>query len=92
MPKLLFTPKTHIIGNNTDTFITSSAKGDNPLCIKCNSVAAFIIGQMHPEHKPRTEIIPLVMEEFGCSKDDAEQAVKTVISTLISAGKEKEDE
>lgn len=92
MPKLNFTPKTHYIGENTDIFITSCKKGDPPICMKCNDVAAFIIGQMYPEHKPRTEIVPLVMEKFSCSEEESIEAVQTVISTLLPPKEETENE
>lgn len=82
MPKLLFEPKEHKIGNNTEIFITAHKVGDPVVCIKCNDVAAFIISQMYPEHKPRLEIIPLVIDKFGCTAAEAEEAVETVISKL----------
>lgn len=83
MPKLHFEPKEHIIGDNEDIFITAANEGEPVICIKCNDVAAFIIKQMYPEHKPRTEIIPLVVAEFGCTEAEATEAVATVISTLL---------
>ena len=83
MPKLHFEPKEHIIGDNKEIFITSANAGEPVICIKCNEVAAFIIKQMHPEHKPRKEIIPLVVEQFGCTVEEATEAVETVISTLV---------
>ncbi|MGI6279437.1 MAG: hypothetical protein ACOYJS_02630 [Acutalibacteraceae bacterium] len=88
MPKLLFTPKEHKIGDNQDIFITACKNGENALCIKCNEVAAFIIRQMHPQHKPRLEIIPLVVSEFGCTYAEAAQAVNTVINKLLEKGAE----
>ena len=86
MPKLNFQPKTHIIGDNKDIFITATNSGEPAICIKCNDVAAFIINQMYPEHKPRKEIIPLVMAQFNCSVEGAGEAVETVISKLTHKG------
>ena len=92
MPKLLFTPKKHFIGDNPDIFYTFAEKDAPTLCIKCNDVAAFILEQMHPEHKPRTEIIPMVVSEFGCTEEEATEAVQTVINTLLKVREEIENE
>lgn len=92
MPKLLFTPKKHFIGDNSDIFYTAAKKDEPVLCIKCNDVASFILEQMHPEHKPRIEIIPLVVTEFGCSEEEATQAVETVINALLKAQEEPGNE
>ena len=83
MPKLKFEPKEHIVGDNEEIFITAANEGEPAICIKCNDVAAFIIKQMYPEHKPRTEIIPLVVAEFGCTEEEAKDAAETVISILL---------
>lgn len=92
MPRLLFTPKKHFIGDNYDIFYTAAKNNEPTLCIKCNNVAAFILEQMHPDHKPRTEIIPLVVAEFGCTEEEAAEAVKTVINTLLKVKEETENE
>ena len=88
MPKLLFTPKHHTIGDCPDIFYTATDKDGPVLCIKCNDAAAFILEQMYPEHKPRTEIIISVMNEYKCTEEEAKEAVETVIAALI---KKKED-
>jgi len=92
MPKLLFKPKFHIIGENSDIFVTPCLNGQGAICIKCNELAAFILEQMYPEHKPRTEIAALVKQKFGCSEEDALLAVNTVISALLPKEEETDDE
>ena len=92
MPKLLFKPIEHKIGENRETFITGEKKGEPVLCIKCNDEAAFIIKQMYPEHKPRKEIIPLVIAKFGCTEEEATEAVEGVIKTLSALNKGKTQE
>ena len=92
MPKLKFKPKSHTIGDNTDIFITACNSGEPAICIKCNDVAAFIINQMYPEHKPRKDIIPLVMAQFNCTEEEATEAVETVISKLTHKESEVNEE
>lgn len=86
MPILNFTPKSHKIGEETDVFITSSQAGDPVLCVKCNDVAEYIIGQMHPEHRSRQDIITNVVSRFSCTQKEATVAVQEVISGLKGEG------
>lgn len=92
MPRLLFTPKKHYIGDNPDIFYTFAEKDAPTLCIKCNDVAAFILEEMHPGHKPRTEIVSLVVAKFGCTEEEATEAVETVINTLLKVREGTENE
>jgi len=92
MPKLLFTPKFHTIGENEEIFITSCKKNDGAICIKCNDVAAFIISKMYPEHMPRAQIAALTAEKFSCSEEEASEAVETVIQVLNPAKEENSNE
>lgn len=89
MPKLLFTPVQHnveIEGDEANIFITSKHDGDGVVCIKCNEFAAFIINQMHPEHKPRTEIITAVLERYPeMTEEEATEEVNGVIEKLRAA-------
>lgn len=92
MPKLLFEPKFHTIGDQKDIFVTSSKRKEPILCIRCNEMAKFILEQMYPDHTPRTEIIPKVMARFSISEEEATTAVNQVISTLKSKGAEPPNE
>lgn len=92
MPKLIFEPKVHIIGDNEDIFITATNEGEPTICIKCNDVAAFIIKKMYPDHKPRTEIAEMVAHKFGCTSSEATRAVETVISALLTEKENTENE
>ena len=89
MPKLLFTPKFHTIGDNTDYFCTSCKYDDPVIFIRCNEMGKFILEQMHPKHTPRTEIVSLVVERFGCSYEEAVESVEMVITALLKGKEEK---
>lgn len=92
MPKLLFEPKFHIIGDQTDIFVTSHKKNDPILCIRCNEMAKFILEQMYPDRKPRTEIIQEVMKHFSVSEEEAATEVNQVILILRNKGDESSNE
>lgn len=89
MPQLLFTPVQHTVNVEEDEaniFITSKHDGEPVLCIKCNEFAAFIINQMHPEHKPRTEIVAAVLEHYPeLTEEEATEEVNGVIEKLRAA-------
>ncbi len=88
MPKLLFKPKFHSIGDQTDIFVTSCEDGAPIVCMRCNDVAKFILEQMYPDHKPRAEIIPEVMAQFSVSQAEATEAVNKVITKLLDKGEQ----
>ena len=95
MPKLLFTPVQHKIQTEDESniLITSKHDGEPVLCIKCNELAAFIINQMHPEHKPRTEIVAAVLERYPeATEEEATEAVNGVIDALKGANSNGEGE
>lgn len=93
MPKLLFTPVQHNIETDDEAniFITSKHDGEPVICCKCNELAAFIINQMYPEHKPRTEIIKAVLEQYPeATEKEATEAVNGVINILTGTNKSTE--
>ena len=88
MPKLLFTPVQHKIETEDEAniLITPKHDGEPAVCIKCTEGAAFIINQMHPEHKPRTEIVMAVLERYPeLTETEATEAVNGVIAALQGA-------
>lgn len=93
MPKLLFTPVRHKVETEDEAniFITSKHDGEPVLCIKCNELAAFIIEQMHPEHRGRAEIITAVLERYpDMTEEEATEEVNGVIDKLRASNSNTE--
>lgn len=83
MPKLLFEPKFHRIGDNQEFYCTSCRKDDPVIFIKCDEVGKFILEQMYPEHKSRKDIAPLVVERFGITLTEATDIIQDLVLKLL---------
>ena len=82
MPKLLFHPKSHQIGEEESLFVTCCESGDPVVCIRCNDVAAYILSLMYPESCRKPDLIEAVQTHFQCTLEEAQTAVITVLNAL----------